>query len=444
MKLPCRPWFNCTIPSPRAWPPPAAFDLAATLRDIRTRDRYGHTIHLVAALLFAFLAPLDHGPNSVSSAILLGVFITRALVHPALFTPLLLWPPFWLALAWVGWMGLSASWSTAEHPARLVGGQRLLLGVMSLFPMLEYSRAIAWALIASASTNASVQIAQKFGVMPLPDGDSWRPSGIVALPAVAAMNAGSAILLTLALWTKERLAGRVVATLTLALCATGMALAASRQPVLALVPALALLAFLLVRWGHSSWRTVASGFVALFLLSALAIPLVGEGLLRYLASAQSETAAALRGEVGFSSLHLRLFWWKLAIEQWLTHPWIGGGVGSFTDFVAAHPQTSVFLSESGISREEVLQIHPHSTFVRALAETGLVGIGLLGALLMTVLRAGWRNAAQGGVVVAGACASFCYFLMTTTTECVELMNIAYAHLVVIIALCAVPRATTRV
>ena len=200
------PWFDRTTPAPRAWPPPAPANLLDVLRDIRTRDRHGHALHVAAALLFAFLAPLDQGPNSVASIVLLSVAAVRMMVFPALFTPLLRWPPLWLALGWVGWMTLSAWWSPQPNPLRLVAGQRMLLVVLALFPVLDASRAIAWALIASAATNAAVQVAQKFGVLLPAQGASWRPSGIVALPAVAAMNAGSAILLALALWTGARTA----------------------------------------------------------------------------------------------------------------------------------------------------------------------------------------------------------------------------------------------
>jgi len=434
------PWFDRTTPAPRAWPPPAQANLLDVLRDIRTRDRHGHALHVAAALLFAFLAPLDQGPNSIASAVLLSVAAVRVMVFPALFTPLLRWPPLWLAAGWVGWMALSAQWSMHPDPLRLAAGQRMLLVVVALFPVLDASRAIAWALIASAATNAAVQVAQKFGVLLPAQGASWRPSGIVALPAVAAMNAGSAILLALALWTRVRAAPRIALGTAIALCAAGMALAASRQPILAMGPALLLLGTMLARFSFARPRAILGGFAALALLGALAVLATGGDVLRYLGAAQADAAAAMRGEVGFSSIHLRLHWWRLGIEQWLAHPWIGGGLGGFTGFVAEHPATAEFMARSGISEREMLQIHPHSTYVRALAETGVVGFGLLAALLATVLRGALRHAARAPVEVTGACAALCFFLLATAAECVELMNIAYAHLAVIVALCALPRA----
>ena len=458
MSMWATPWFDRSTPAPRAWPPPTQANLLDVLRGIRTRDRHGHALHVGAAVLFAFLAPLDQGPNSVASIVLLSVAAVRMVVFPALGTALLRWPPLWLAAAWVGWMALSAAWSGGtshhadgspeNHPLRLIAGQRMLLAVVALFPVIEASRAIAWALIASAATNGAVQVAQKFGVLLPPKGASWRPSGIVALPAVAAMNAGSAILLATALWTRERLAGRAALAVALALCAAGMALAASRQPLLALVPSLLILATMLVVHGFARPRAVVAGLAAMALLALLATLATGGAVVRYLAAAQQEAEAAMRGEVGFSSIHLRLHWWRLGLEQWMAHPWTGGGLGSFTGFVAAHPDTADFMARSGISEREMLQAHPHSTYVRALAETGLVGFALLAALLATVLRAALRNAADAAqrtvrrapVEVVGACAALCFLLLSTAAECVELMNVAYAHLAVIVALCALPRA----
>ena len=154
------PWLDRTTPVPRAWPPPAQPDIADTLRDIRTRDRYGHVLHVAAALLFAFFAPLDQGPNSVASIVLVSITLVRVLTFPALFTPLLRWTPLWIALAWVGWTALSATWSPRSDALRLLNGQRLLLGVLALWPVLDHTRALAWALVLAAATNAAVQVAQ--------------------------------------------------------------------------------------------------------------------------------------------------------------------------------------------------------------------------------------------------------------------------------------------
>jgi hypothetical protein len=64
-------------------------------------------------------------------------------------------------------------------------------------------------------------------------------------------------------------------------------------------------------------------------------------------------------------------------------------------------------------------------------------------MIIAVLHRAFRNAVQNPnrscAVVVGACASLVFILLCTSSECVELMNVAYAHLVVVIAICALPR-----
>ena len=437
------PWLDRTTPVPRAWPPPAQPDIADTLRDIRTRDRYGHVLHVAAALLFAFFAPLDQGPNSVASIVLVSITLVRVLTFPALFTPLLRWTPLWIALAWVGWTALSATWSPRSDALRLLNGQRLLLGVLALWPVLDHTRALAWALVLAAATNAAVQVAQKFGVLLPAHGASWRPSGLVALPAVAAINGGSAILLSMALLMGTRGIERVALYAVIMLCGVGITLAASRFPALAFIPALILLSFMLVRLGYATRRSMMRTVLVLAVLATIALVAVGEDFLRYLRLAAADAQAGSRGDVGFSSIHLRVFWWKASFAEFLQHPVIGGGVGSFTGFVDGYAGTRPFLERSGISLAEALPLHPHSSYLRALAETGIIGFTLFCSMIIAVLLGAFRNAVRNPnrscAVVVGACASLVFILLCTSSECVELMNVAYAHLVVVIAICALPR-----
>ena len=147
----------------------------------------------------------------------------------------------------------------------------------------------------------------------------------------------------------------------------------------------------------------------------------------------------MRGETGFSSIHARLFWWRLGIEEWLAHPLRGGGLGSFRGFVEAHPATADFVAASGITREEVLQKHPHSSYVRALAETGVVGLALLVGAILACLRCGFARIGRDPLI-AGATAAVLFVALATAGECVELMNVAYAPAIVVIAIAALPRA----
>lgn len=440
MSIPATPWFDRGAALTRAWPPPSGPALAAAMRDVRARDRHGDALHTIAAVLFVYLSALDQAPNSVAFAILLPIACIRFTVFPVLFTPLLRWPPFWLGLAWVAWSALSALWSPmGVGSLAALNMQRALLALIALFPVIDRARLLAWTLVLAVGTNASVQVMQRLGWVDQPGGLTWRPTGIVALPAVAAINAGIAILLALALMVGARWPARIALLALAALAAAGLVLSSSRHPALSLVFPMLLLPILLVAGGHVRPRAVVATAVALVFVAGGALAVFGGEFTRYMQEAQRDAEAAMRGETGFSSIHARLFWWRLGVEQWLAHPVQGGGLGSFRGFVDAHPATADFVAASGITREEVLQKHPHSSYVRALAETGIVGFSLFAGAIVACIRCGLARIRRDPLV-AGATAAVFFVALATAGECVELMNVAYAPAVVAIAIAALPRA----
>ncbi|MBI1303733.1 MAG: hypothetical protein GC172_08090 [Phycisphaera sp.] len=440
MTLPATPWRDARAPLPRAWPPPSAASTAEVLRAVRAHDRHGDALHVLAAVAFAALCGLDQAPSAIGFAILISVAVVRFAVHPLLLTPLLRWTPFWLGLAWVSWSALSVLWSPLGSEALGdLSPQRALLAAVALFPVIDRARLFAWTLLLSASLNAGVQVAQRVGWVEPPNGPTWRPSGIVALPSVAAINGGIALLLALGLAVHARAAARCTLVALAALCAAGIVITSSRHPALSLVVALLLEGAILLAAGHVRLRTVGVAAAVLVLLGGSALALVGGDFLRYLGDLQRDAAASARGEVGFSSIHLRFFWWRVAAEQWLAHPLAGGGLGSFPAHLASHADTAGFIAESGIDRTEVLQRHPHSSYLRALAETGLVGFALLAGLLWSCVRRGLRAAARDPVAGA-ATAALLFVALATAGECVELMNVAYGPAVVVAAIAALPPA----
>jgi len=431
-------------PLPRAWPPATPLQLDDTLRDIARHDRYGHAIHLALGVLFAVLAPLDHFPNSVATIALLAFSVARAARFPALYTPLFRWVPLWLGLSWAGALVLALACAPGETATRTLHPLRYLLVPIALFPLVagepRYALALARTLIAAAVINAVVQVFQRFGMLLPPQGHSWRPSGLTALPAVAAINGGSAIILALALSARAASWTRVLLLAAITACAIGMMLAATRQAVLALPIGISVLVVLHLVNRHIRGRAILGLLLPPVALVAAASLLFGRSVAGYLASAMSEAAVILRGESIWSSLQLRLIWWRIGLDAFLASPWTGFGPGSFRSLVESTPELPRLIEETGISREEMLPLHPHSTYIRALAETGIVGASILAALIGSVLAAGWRTARRGPIEASGALAAIVFVLLCTATECVELMNLAFSQLVVLVAIAALPRA----
>lgn len=102
------------------------------------------------------------------------------------------------------------------------------------------------------------------------------------------------------------------------------------------------------------------------------------------------------GRFASASSNFRWSWWEEAWQTWRDHPVRGTGAGSFE---LAHR----------LLREERAQpaTEPHDLPVQLLSETGLVGFGLLVALVVAVVlavRARARDADRSSVVALAVCA----------------------------------------
>ncbi len=429
------PWFDASIAVPRAWPPARVECAMDALVAVRARDRNGHLLHTIAAVVFVYTGALNQAPNGIATAGLLAIACARMLVFPALFAPLLRWPPLWLGLAWVAWNALSVTWSPAGPSAlRWLAPDRLLLTTLALWPVLDRARLLAWALVLGATTNAVMQCLQSRGIVLASPSGSWRSSGLAHLPAVAAIWAGGALIMITGLWCDAGKISRAFLAVMAMVCVAGVMLAASRGPALMLVPAIIVAITLLFMRGLLARRTLMSACIALLPPTALALYFVGGPFWRYLIGAlhSPEQPAAL-------SVGIRWFWWQIALEQWSAHPWCGGGLGSFAPFLVAHEATGEYAAQTHIPLAHLHQIHPHNSYIRALSESGMVGLLLLLGLIASLLRQGWRRSRTDPIATA-ACVGMLFVFLTTNTECVELMNLALTHVAILAALCALPRA----
>ena len=79
------PWFDASIAIPRAWPPARVDCAMDALIAVRARDRNGHLLHTIAAVIFVYAGALNQAPNGIATAGLLAMALARFLAFPALF-----------------------------------------------------------------------------------------------------------------------------------------------------------------------------------------------------------------------------------------------------------------------------------------------------------------------------------------------------------------------
>jgi len=159
-----------------------------------------------------------------------------------------------------------------------------------------------------------------------------------------------------------------------------------------IVLGLAVLGTGLLLWSGS--RTAA---VIFFLVMGCALPRTSRNraILRWLALATAAAAACLFTtrwkNWTASSLPERLLWWEGAIRLFRDHPWVGSGIGNFGILAPQYARTKTLHS-----------LFAHSAPLQTLSETGVIGFGLAGFLVLSAFR--WvrsapRTALQRGLAL---------------------------------------------
>lgn len=220
--------------------------------------------------------------------------------------------------------------------------------------------ALAMAVVAAQSPLGPV-LAVLTKTVDLPWGRSNYLAGLLAV----------ALPLALALVVTARGAGRLAWGAATVAIALGLVLSASKGALLACVAGFALALVGAGRAGRP-WRVLGFGLLALGVLAFAASPLREVAAYRLLPSALDFSA----GE------RMRLY--TLALEQFAQHPLLGVGLNNFS--VVAH-------------RLRGVDTVPHNFTLGFLAETGLVGAGVVTAwavALAAALRAPWRAARAAG------------------------------------------------
>jgi O-antigen ligase len=117
------------------------------------------------------------------------------------------------------------------------------------------------------------------------------------------------------------------------------------------------------------WSTLAAGVLAIWL--AL-------GPLHEIIEAKASGTAI--GSLAWDAA-TRLYGWKLALQVWWAHPFIGAGIGNF-EFVSADYDFVLGAQSQGSS--------PHETFLYLLANYGLIGTVAVVAIVLASIRSNLR------------------------------------------------------
>jgi len=345
------------------------------------RGALAERLHLAAALAACAALPIGAASSSITLAILAVVTVLRT---PAIWRdclPLLRMPTVIAAVAFLLWWALALLWSPDVPIAlKFMRTSRFFALFLLLWPLRERIGMLVSAVLVGVAFQNLIQVAGFVGLLPAPRWEAWQPNGGLSKHAGHLGNwSAAAVLWHLAaihalpwacLWR------RVV---PLGLAALGVAIGAGTSPMLGLVAGVAVLAIVLMmrrdpaERGRRTWPVVACA-VGVIVVTAVALPTmrseIGDSW-RLLRTRATDAPQA-------SSLHLRLTWWGAAVRSVADAPLIGAGPGGFRSVAAADGPTLEAESARTYRGSIPFVYHdPHNTALLALAELGLIGLGLL-------------------------------------------------------------------
>lgn len=134
------------------------------------------------------------------------------------------------------------------------------------------------------------------------------------------------------------------------------------------------LLFILMFGGRRRWKAFILSSIALCVLAgALAL-----GPLHTVI--ESKASGTAIGSLAWDAA-TRLYGWKLALQLWWAHPFIGAGIGNFEYFSASYDFVLGAKSQGST---------PHETYLYLLANTGLLGIVAVLAIVVGAFRSNIR------------------------------------------------------
>jgi O-antigen ligase len=207
-----------------------------------------------------------------------------------------------------------------------------------------------------------------------------RANGTFAHPNSAAMF--FAIAATASLWLYLDDGRRRSDALLMALFAAALIATFSIDGVITLAAMMTMLGAL--RPGSIRVKLGPCAIAAVVVLAFFATPL---GSQRVAGESSTSLAAADRGETT-SSLNTRLYRWKTLLPEWERAPVLGQGLGTTTTAI-------------NTSANRLNSLLPHNEYIRYLVETGIIGLALLLAALLLLVRALVRKKKALGTPDAG-------------------------------------------
>lgn len=365
----------------------------------RATDRLGITIHLGFAAAYLFLAGWPTTWVAWSALPLLICLLVRMTGHLYILEALCWDHVTRLSVALAAWIGLSSLWSSGGNKDMVsdATGMLFALAIPILFPVLDQRRLLLRVLVLGIACGQLSQLVHlagiKFNIQQL----QWHRFSDRVSGWWDPVVGGSVLCAALGVWCGGLLGairdpGRAWARR--AVCSTGIVvtlgcilLTGTRGAWIAAGLTLAASAVLLViRTGRiAMWKVAA----LLLVMGAVAVASVWftPALRGRAEKGLNEVQAAVQGRQFSSDTGARLAMWIWAGKAAAHSPVWGVGAGGYQPWCLKQIEHAKAMGEKALPAPHR---HAHSWPLHTLATLGLVGLGVMGAIVVIVIRGGLR------------------------------------------------------
>ena len=401
--------------------------------EVERADPVMALVHLVAACAWMATLSIARAPEGIAFGILMAVAAVRAPKTARLYPALLGSAAFVLFLAFVEWQALSVLWSSAPNLGVRDWLPRFVFVPLALWPVMHRWPAMMVALVASAAVHAAVLT----GVAVARTG--WRPGQANGLLTKDICMTGVAFAVAVGAvagrpWGRGWFgwASRAGVTVPLVL---GQLILGQRMPVIASAVGGAV-AVARPRAGRrrAPWAWIGVGAVAIAVAGGfLAASPRNRAWITRTWSLVAADADTVTDDQLMRISGARFPLYRLALELWTEHPVAGHGARSYA--VASKDRFTCAPADYGIPPTKIAIMSTlacaHNAFLDEASERGIIGIGLLVALIAACWWRAWRLDPWSGTAgMLGVWTAACL------TQSMTVRGVAVLVLAVLVTRCA--------
>jgi len=353
-------------------------------------------LHLVIACAWLFSFGVGRAPEGILFGALIGISLIRSpSTLPLLLEALKSCRSVLICLGLLLFIGISAAWSPAEAKADWYPPRHMLYPVL-LMPLLGGWRRLAWAYLAGIAFQASWILIEYMIVADYHYGYPLGSSSNVHFWG-GHMATGAILSACLALNASGQVWPRAIAVVIFSTCLAAALIIGGRTTALALALGLTAAGAWASARTSVGWK-IPCALLACALAAGVAFGATLTARFQVPSPGADSTPLCTRLHAFTSG---RTWMWQVSLSAGSTHPWAGWGRDAwavvFHQRVAELPPADLWFTT-----DQAMGLNTaHSSYVQALIDQGVIGLGLVIACIIALVATAWRSSSALALPLMG-------------------------------------------